>query len=194
MKYSDIAIKLFNKLVKEPALIAHSQNVATASKNLAKALNLDSELAYCYGLLHDIGKVQKSKGLMHIYNGYQMLLQHQVIDKPDICLTHSFPLKNIHCYLGDNDCNLEQINFINNYISTVEYSLYDKIVQLSDAISGYDGFMILEISMVKAAFKYGTNQYTKELWSAYFNVYEELESLIGSSIYSLLPSRVNGYA
>lgn len=184
---------LFFNLVKDTRLISHSINVAKASEIIAKNLKLDSDLAYCYGLFHDIGKSQGGKGLNHTYLGYKFLMNNKIIDKPDICLTHSFPLKNVDCYLGENDCTMQEYEFLKEYISKVEYTIYDRIIQLSDAIAGSDGFMILEISMVKVAMKYNINAHTKYLWQAYFDVYNEIEKLVNTNIYSLLNEKVSGY-
>ncbi|WP_161950232.1 hypothetical protein [Clostridium thermosuccinogenes] len=56
-------------------------------------------------------------------------------DSARICLTHSFPYKDIRSYNGENDCDNEDTEFIQRFITEVEYNEYDALIQLCDAIS-----------------------------------------------------------
>ena len=44
-----------------------------------------------------------------------------------ICLTHSFPYKDVRAYNGKNDCNEEETLFIKEYLENTEYDDYDRL-------------------------------------------------------------------
>lgn len=188
-----LIFKYFTQNVHDSKIYNHSIRVAEVAYNISRYLDVDENKIYCYGLLHDIGKITGSKGLRHVYAGYKILCEDNIIDRPDICLTHSFPLKRAESYMGENDCTEEEYHFIKNYIENIEYNLYDRIIQLSDAIAGSDGCMILEISMVKVAFKYKVNDHTINSWKEYFKIYDEIEKMLGVNVYSVLDQKVEGY-
>lgn len=193
MNDKNLVFHYFKRKVRDPKLYQHSIRVAEVAYHIGKYLDVDEDRAYCYGLLHDIGKTSGSSGLRHTYAGYKQLCNLNIIDRPDICLTHSFPLKNAASYMGENDCTEEEYGFVKNYIDNCEYSLFDRIIQLADAIAGADGCMILEISMVKVALKYKVNDYTIDSWKEYFRIYDDIEKLLGNNVYSVLNQKVQGY-
>ena len=81
--------------------INHSLNVALAAENIAKECNnLDSEKAYVLGLLHDIGRRTGIAAVRHIIDGYDYVVSKEWDEVGRICLTHSFPVKNIEFDIG----------------------------------------------------------------------------------------------
>ncbi len=139
--------------------INHSILAADAARNIASYhRDLDPEIAYILGYLHDIGS-----------------------------LTHSFPLKNLDSYSGNNDCNAEEFDFIKKYIARVNYSAYDELIQLCDALTTPKGFCLLEKRLVDVGLRYGVNDLTVLKWKATFEIKRKFEDVIGRSIYELLP-------
>ena len=67
--------------------------------------------------------------MRHIYAGYLFMISLGYDDSARICLTHSFPYKNIGAYNGQNDCSEEETEYIKNYIDMLEYNDYDKLIQ-----------------------------------------------------------------
>jgi putative nucleotidyltransferase with HDIG domain len=53
--------------------IDHSYNVAKAAEKIANICSLDSNLAYIYGLLHDIGRYEGITHLKHVYSGHKLM-------------------------------------------------------------------------------------------------------------------------
>lgn len=132
--------------------VDHSIFTAEAARNIASNYQeLDSEIAYILGYLHDIGRRCGVSQMRHIIDGYNYLFEKGYDDCARICLTHSFPLKNIGSYSGNNDCNTEETEFIKRYISEVNYSEYDELIQLCDALTTPKGFCLLEKRLVDVA-------------------------------------------
>jgi len=96
-------------------------------------------------------------------------------------------LKNLDSYSGNKDCNDEEINFIKEYIAGINYSVYDELIQLCDALTTPKGFCLLEKRLVDVALRYGVNELTILKWKATFEIKGKFEDVIGRSIYELLP-------
>jgi hypothetical protein len=168
--------------------VNHSIYTADAARNIASYhRELDPEIAYVMGYLHDIGRRYGISHLRHIIDGYNFLSQMGYEDCAKVSLTHSFPLKNLDSYSGNNDCTNEEFDFIKEYIAGVNYSAYDELIQLCDALTAPRGFCLLEKRLVDVALRYGINDLTVLKWKATFQIKDKFESKIGMSVYDLLP-------
>ena len=79
----------------------HSLNVANAAKIVAgNCKELDSEKAYVCGLLHDIGRRTGIAAVRHIIDGYDYSISQGWDEVARVCLTHSFPVKDIEADIG----------------------------------------------------------------------------------------------
>lgn len=105
-----------------------------------------------------------------------------------ICLTHSFPLKNINTFSGKYDCSDEQLVFLQEFLNSVEYNDYDILIQLCDAISLPDGACIMEKRFVDVAIRNGLTEHTIDKWKAFIKAKKHFDKLCGCNIYSLLPN------
>ena len=97
--------------------------------------DMDGDRAYAMGLLHDIGRREGVMDMKHIICGYRFMKAMGYVDIARICLTHSFPYKNIKSYNGKNDCSEEETIFIKDFLEQREYDDYDRLIQLCDAVS-----------------------------------------------------------
>ena len=104
----------------------HSHNVANAAELIAKSCGMDSEKAYVCGLLHDIGRRTGIAAVRHIIDGYDYAISQGWSDVARVCLTHSFPVKDIDADIGKKD------------------TTYDKLIILCDALADVNGFCVLE--------------------------------------------------
>lgn len=75
-----------------------------------KILNPDK--AYALGLLHDIGRRNGVSHIKHVYDGMLFMEELGHLDVAKVCLTHSFPLKNINSYSGKFDLSKEKLTFL----------------------------------------------------------------------------------
>jgi HD superfamily phosphodiesterase len=109
--------------------VEHSRNVALAAKCIAQDANLEAEKAFVFGLLHDIGRREGVSGIKHILDGYTFLQNLGYIEAACICLTHSFPVKDIRSHVEHRDVSDNESDFIQTFISRLEYDDYDKLLQ-----------------------------------------------------------------
>ena len=168
--------------------VEHSIFTAEAARNIAgKHQKLNPEVAYILGYLHDIGRRFGISYMRHIIDGYNFLSQMGYEDCARISLTHAFPLKDTQSYSGANDCTPEETEFIKKYISEVNYSEYDELIQLCDALATPKGFCLLEKRLVDVVMRYGITDLTVWKWKATFEIKANFEKAIGGSIYALLP-------
>jgi hypothetical protein len=170
---------------------AHSRVVAQAARSIAlQHPEIEAETAYVLGLLHDIGRRAGVTGMRHAVDGYNYLLALGYPDAARICLTHSYPTRNAAEGSGGWDGSDEEYRFVQAFLDRSEYSPYDRLIQVCDALSMPGGCCLMEKRLVDVARRYGCNEYTLPKWEAFFEIKAELERVIGSSVYDLLPDVV----
>lgn len=166
----------------------HSLNVAEAARLIADGCDyLDNDKAFVCGLLHDIGRRNGVSAVRHIIDGYDYTISKGWDEIGRVCLTHSFPIKDIEADIGKKDISKEQYDFINNYLNHIEYDDYDKLIILCDALADANGFCVLEKRFIDTTRRYGIFPFTVERWNKTYEYKEYFEGLIGKSIYKLLP-------
>jgi HD domain len=170
--------------------VAHSRNVALAAKCIAEHSNLDAEAAYIMGLLHDIGRREGVTGMRHILDGHIFLNGLGYEDSARICLTHSFPLKDIRVFMGHWDVSEEEWTFIQEFQNKLEYDDYDRLMQLCDCLALPQGICLIEKRMIDVALRLGVTEYTVPKWKAYLDIKKYFEEKMGQSIYKVLPGIV----
>ncbi|MHC5249643.1 HD domain-containing protein [Enterococcus sp. LJL90] len=168
--------------------VEHSRNVGLAAKYIAEASGkLDGEQAYILGLLHDIGRRNGRSALKHTIDGYDFATAKGWTDVARICLTHSFPIKDIHADIAEIDISQEQYQFMENFLNLIEYDDYDKLLILCDALAIAEGFCPLEVRFIDTTRRYGIFPFTVSRWDKTYEYKEYFEAMIGRSIYTLLP-------
>lgn len=151
--------------------VAHNQVAGLCASMIASnCAGMDEQKAYVLGLLHDIGRRFGNSDLKHVIYGYKFMLEKKYEDCARICLTHSFPYKDIRSYNGQNDCQNEESNFLQNYIDTVEYDEYDKLIQLCDAMAYPTGPCLMEKKLVDVVMRKGFNDLTIPKWKEFFKI------------------------
>lgn len=169
------------------AWINHNKTAGFCARAIAeKCDGMDPDVAYVMGLLHDIGRRDGIMDMRHIYSGYLFMSSKGYDDSARICLTHSFPYKNIGAYNGQNDCTEEETMFIQNYIDSLEYNDYDRLIQLCDAISFPNGPTYVEKRLVDVAIRRGFNDLTIPKWKAFLELKSYFDEKAGVDIYKLL--------
>ena len=168
--------------------VDHSRHVAEAAEAIARHCpGMDSERAYVLGLLHDIGRRYGVSAARHTVDGYDYAMSRGWDEVARVCLTHSFPVQNADADIGKKDMAPERIRFLSDYIASVCYDLYDKLIILCDALGEAGGLCILEKRFVDVTRRYGIFPFTVDRWNATFAIKEEFERLSGAPLYSLLP-------
>ena len=166
----------------------HSYHVAMAAKLIVeKCEGLDSNKAFVCGLLHDIGRRTGIAAVRHIIDGYDYAISKGWDEVARVCLTHSFPVKDIEADIGKKDITKSQYEFINNYLNGLEYDDYDKLIILCDALADANGFCILEKRFIDTTRRYGVYPFSVARWDKTYEYKEYFEKMTGISIYRLLP-------
>lgn len=169
----------------------HCKVVARAAETIAHKCGLDTERAYVFGLLHDIGyyayRDRKGK-TSHIYTGYELMTQKGCDDIARICLSHSFPYpcKDIKA-LSSFDANWtdEGLLVINAFLSETTYDDYDKLIQLCDCLGTAQGVVVIEKRLMDVTKRHGFNDFTIKKWGAFFSLKEYFDKTCGMNIYNL---------
>ena len=171
--------------------VQHSIYTGRAAEAIARACDgLDPETALVMGTLHDIGRGEGVTDLRHVLDGYRAMTDAGFDAVARICLTHSFPVQDIGCYAGSHDCPVEDVAFLHDQLTSVEYDQYDLLIQLCDTLCLPTGFCLLEKRMIDVALRYGANEFTIEKWRKSFELKARFEDSIGHSIYDLLPGTI----
>ena len=166
--------------------VAHNRMAALAAEKIASNCDgLDEEKAFSLGMLHDIGRREGIFDLKHTILGYRFMLGLGYVESARICLTHSFPYKDIHSYNGHDDCTEQDSYFIQEFIDAQEYDEYDKLIQLCDAIAYPTGIFMLEKRFVDVVMRKGFDDYTIKKWKALLSIKEEFDIKAGCNIYSM---------
>ena len=169
----------------------HSLYVGKAAELIANEdKELDGDIAFALGLLHDIGRRYGITSMRHSIDGYNFAMENGYPLLARICITHSFPYKNVDAVFGKWDCSDEESKFVSDYLNNINLSAYDKLIQLCDALALPTGCCLMEKRMLDVAMRHGVNEHTIEKWKSTFAIQKYFEDRIGKSIYSILPNVV----
>jgi hypothetical protein len=80
--------------------------------------------------------------------------------------------------------------FVQHYLDGTEYTAYDQLVQLCDALALPSGPCLIEKRLVDVALRHGFNALTCSKWQATFSLEQQLCTALGASIYTVLPGVV----
>lgn len=168
--------------------VDHSRFVALACKNIASCCaGMSADSAYCFGLLHDIGRYAGISSEKHLIDGYRFCMERGWEKAAQICISHAFMIQDIKTSIGTFDVSQEDYRFMDDFIKNAVYDDYDRLVQLCDSLTLPTGFCLLEKRFVDVALRYGTPPVTTERWKKILEIKELFERKINGSIYELLP-------
>ena len=115
----------------------HNAMVALCAEMIASKLpDIDGQKAYILGLLHDFGKLvydDEFSDKFHGIEGCRFFLEKGWDEPARICLTHSFPDKNIKYseYPGYSARELRKCKML---LAKIDYDDYDRLIQLCDML------------------------------------------------------------
>jgi hypothetical protein len=171
--------------------VEHTHQVAiTASLIANHHPDLDPDITYVLGLIHDIGRREGVHGMRHVVDGYRFLLKEGYPDAARICLTHSYPIPNAMAGSSEWDGTPAEQQMVADYLAQEPYTLYDLLIQLCDSLCLPSGPVLMEKRLVDVVLRYGFNDFTIQKWNAFFFILEDFEKAIGGSIYAILPGIV----
>lgn len=168
--------------------IDHCKVAARIAETIAGRCGMETERAYVSGLMHDIGYYDYRNGkgrTCHIFTGYELMMERKWESIAKICLSHSFPFRNVKAYGGtDFNCNEEQLNQITTFLSETEYDDYDKLIQLCDTLGSAQGVCILEKRNLNVVMRSGFNEFTVKKWDSFFALKDYFDSKCDANIYT----------
>jgi putative nucleotidyltransferase with HDIG domain len=169
--------------------ISHSRYVAKAANIIAlNCEDMDAEVAYVLGLLHDIGKMKSVTTIGHISEGYNYCVESGYEFLAKTCVTHSCPTKSINDIFEVKENNHdERHGFVESFLDKLVFDDYDRLIQLCDAIALPDGFTLIEKRLIDVALRHDVTEYTIPKWKAFLTLREHFDQKMGKSIYSILP-------
>jgi len=169
---------------------AHSRYTAQGARLIAERHpDLDPQRAYILGLLHDIGRRCGVTQMRHVLDGYQFMEAEGYPAVGRVCLTHSYPDKNLPAQAGW-DGTPEELQFFQERLAGIEYDSYDRLIQLMDCLALPGGFCLMEKRFVDVTMRYGFKGSTIQRWRAYLAIKKHFDEAVGVSVYSLLPGVV----
>ncbi len=159
----------------------HCLNVASLSEKIANHIKgVDSQYAFVYGLVHDIGRITergKSEPKSHPVEGYNYLMERGYKEEAMSCITHTFPsLKDITLVPGmchpewAPNKNIEEFQydeidtFIRAKLRDYTPSIYDTIVLISDLMSAGKETVAIRERLDKVYEKYGDKPNRKQVY------------------------------
>ncbi len=168
--------------------VDHSRFVALACKNIAARCEaISADEAYCFGLLHDIGRYAGLSSERHLIDGYRFCMERGWEKAAQICISHGFMIQDIHTSIGTFDVSREDYLFLERFLTNAVYDDYDRLVQLCDALALPTGFCLLEKRFVDVTIRYGVHPHTVDRWKKVLEMKADFEKKINGSVYDLLP-------
>ena len=169
----------------------HSRGAAEVAEKIAEKCGMDADRAYTSGLLHDIGRSKgPHTGLNHIIDGYEILKSQDMPEEiARICMTHSFnPKRTIDTFeLADKEKELK----IKEYVKSVDYDDYDRLIQLADYMSGAHGVSTIErrfCSVLRRHGFYGIEP--REVLNGIYELKEYFDMKSGGDVYELFHEKI----
>lgn len=169
----------------------HCVTAGNAACRIASCIpTMDPQLAFTYGLLHDIGKfgLDPSESYKHPRRGYEILKDTDP-QAAIICLTHSFPCMDAKDYIeyychGDN----QEAELLISLLSKVEQNAYIPLIQLCDKLSNLDWCMSLEAKFEWYQKKHpnSNSEAVMRNFRTYHAIKANLEQQIGEDLYTFL--------
>ena len=185
------AEKLFQEAqgLNDGAWISHSYLVARLAEVIADRVGMDAERAYVFGLLHDIGRRNGQMQARHAIEGYRYLESLGYHAQARICMTHTFQYQDADGIYDSWDCTDDEKQFVSDYLASITYDDYDKLIQLCDALSLNDAYCHAEQKMVQSVMKFGFKESTLHKWKAILELKEYFDKKIGSDVYLLFEEK-----
>jgi putative nucleotidyltransferase with HDIG domain len=166
--------------------IQHSYTVAKAAELItSKTDKYDQEKAFVYGLLHDIGRRNGYSYIKHVIDGYEHLREKDR-KAAYICLSHSFPNKDIREYQGIIDIDTNRLKYLEQELVSCDYDYYDKLIILMDSYCSIDQYVKLACRWIDVSIRYGINNYTVEKWKKTYKMRDEINLECNLSIEEIL--------
>ena len=145
---------LGNNMINEGSIntsswLSHSLYEARTCEILADKLNLDKDIAFNYGLLHDYGR-KYSHNFSHVIKGFEELVD-MGIRECRACLTHSFindgrfsnnEIPDVEVsYVENKEQFTSEYDDLSKLLRNITYTDYDRILNIADLMASDRGIL-----------------------------------------------------
>lgn len=114
------------------AWVRRSKIIGKTAKMMAKELGLDKDIAFACGSLFEIGKKENKNNLEKNIRGFYILRKESYFFPAKTNLSHSFIIKDIDSYVGEDNLEEKDKKIIKNFLLSYTYTDYDKLIQVLD--------------------------------------------------------------
>ena len=163
--------------------------VARAAQTIASKCDIDSEKAFIYGEMHDIGKffLSQEEVYKHPRLGYDMLI-NEYPDIARVCILHSFASTDFSQIVNFCHKDTVEANKIYSIIKKIKIDSYIELIQLCDKISAIDSYITIEQKLMWYQDKHhiSYSDLDKYYKIPLNNTKTKFDSLTGINIYKLL--------
>lgn len=171
--------------------VEHSRAVANFAETVAKQMQkngqeIDSDMAYACGLLHDIGRCEAIKTDMHhTVAGYEILIEKGLEIPAGVALSHTFYGYGRVAYDEYwREMSAEDIELITNFMSEHETSDYDRLVQLGDNMALGAGVTTIDGRFVHV-FTRHKREHAAEYLALLYELKKYFDQKCGKNVYEL---------
>ena len=165
--------------------VKHCIYVGIGAGRIAERLNLDSDYAQALGYIHDIGR--KISHPNHTIAGYKYMINEGYPEEARSCLTHSFIDNNIFYTAGGIPQGKDRFDYMNNFLLSVDLTIYDNIVQMCDLFCLETGFTTIERRLLDITERKGVFDTSPMHLEKTMELKLRLEVMMGCSLYELFP-------
>ena len=140
---------MVNDSINTSSWLSHSLYEARLCEILANKLNLDVDIAFNYGLLHDYGR-KYSHNFSHVIKGFEEL-SDMGIRECRACLTHSFindgrfsnnEIPDVEYeYVDNKEQFSSEYDDLSKLLKNINYTDYDRILNISDLMASDRGIL-----------------------------------------------------
>jgi hypothetical protein len=153
---------------------------------------IDPYLAHTYGLFHDVGKLfikDKKKRYMHPLVGYRKMMAMGDKDIAKICITHPFPIFDMHEYIeGYCGDDFQTASKIKEILKDMSSDIYVELIQICDKMAGLGKYTTIEEKYEYYLKNYKTIgiEITQRNYDSWLNIKNKIEKIINTDIYEVL--------
>lgn len=166
--------------------INHSCLTAGVMQELAKYVKVNDLIAYSYGLLHDIGKFDRSVGLQHNINGFRILNENNLSEIAEAALLHNIVLGSVDKIDIYSNINIADRALFNLYINEKKHEAQlIKLLMIADNMC-LDNKVVRFDEKVMHEKEKTSLEYNKEKLKKLYEIKKEFEANVKADIYDIL--------
>ena len=171
--------------------VRHSQQTARFCEEVARKMrengcDIDVDMAYACGLLHDTGRYEAvDNGMHHVVAGYEVLNERGLTIPAEVALTHTFYGYGRVAYDEYwREMSADDIELITNFMTEHKTSDYDRLVQLADNMALTSGIVTIDARFVHV-FTRHKREHAAEYLALLYELKNYFDQKCGENIYEL---------